>query len=68
MNDLIKALEIMMKHGDVEYPTHCEHDTLYIFPNSMDFTEEELAKLDELGFFPDDIDGNGFMSFKYGSC
>lgn len=66
MEDLIKALQIMLKHGDVTHPTHCEHDELHIYPNSMDFTEVELARLDDLGFFPNGADG--FMSFKYGSC
>ena len=66
MNDLIEALQIMLKFGDVKHPTHCEHDTLYIFPNSMDFTEEEFARLNKLGFHKSD-DG-GFYSFKYGSC
>ena len=67
MNDLIEALQIMMKHGDVDYPTHYEHDTLYIFPNNMDFTEEEFAELEELGFHSDN-ENEGFYSFKYGSC
>lgn len=66
MNDLIEALQIMLKHGDVAHPTHCEHDELHIYPNSMDFTEEELARLEQLGFYIDD--NEGFYSFKYGSC
>lgn len=65
MEDLIKALTIMMKHGDVTYPCYCEHDTLYIYPNTMDFTEEEFATLENLGFYRDE---EGFHSFKYGSC
>ena len=67
MENLIEALQIMLKHGDVTYPTHCMHDELYIYPNSMDFTKEELARLEELGFSPDS-EGSGFYSFKYGSC
>ena len=67
MEDLIKALQIMLKHGDVAYPTHCEHDTLRIFPNDMDFTEEEFTELEELGFHVDE-EQEGFYSFKYGSC
>lgn len=67
MEDLIEALQIMLKHGNVEYPTHCEHDELHVYPNSMDFTEDELARLEELGFHSDD-EGSGFYSFKYGSC
>ena len=66
MNDLIEALKIMLKHGDVKYPTHCSHDELHIYPNSMDFTPDEFKRLDELGFIPDDMDG--FYSFRFGSC
>lgn len=66
MENLIEALQIMLKHGDVAHPTHCEHDELHVYPNSMEFTEEELARLEELGFLPNDMDG--FTSFKYGSC
>lgn len=65
MNDLIDALLIMLKHGDVSHPTHCEHDKLHIYPNSMDFTDEELARLDEIGFYPDDE--HGFYSYRFGS-
>lgn len=65
MKDLIEALTIMLKHGDVYHPTHCEHDTLHVYPNSMEFTEEELARLEELGFYSQD---GGFYSFRYGSC
>jgi len=66
MKDLIEALQIMLKHGDVKHPTHCEHDELFVYPNSMDFTDEEMKRLDELGFFPNDMDG--FSSFRFGSC
>lgn len=66
MENLIKALTIMASKGDVSHPTHCGHDELHVFPKSMDFTEDEFKTLDDLGFFPNDMDG--FMSFKYGSC
>jgi predicted transcriptional regulator len=68
MEDLIKALQIMLKRGNVNYPTHCEHDTLYVYPKDMNFTDEELAELEELGFHPETEYGEGFYSFKYGSC
>ena len=68
MENLIKALQIFLKHGDVAYPTHCEHDVLYIFPQSDDFTDEELAELEKLGFYHNDDAGYGFKSYHYGSC
>ena len=30
MKDLIKALQILLKYGNPDYPTHCEHDVLFI--------------------------------------
>ena len=30
MEDLIKALQILLKYGNPKYPTVCEHDILYI--------------------------------------
>ena len=30
MDDLITALTIFRKYSDTKYPTHCEHDTLYV--------------------------------------
>ncbi|MCP4491251.1 MAG: hypothetical protein GY820_28640 [Gammaproteobacteria bacterium] len=66
MEELIEALRIMMKHGDVFHPTYCTHDELHVYPNCMDFTEEEMTRLEEIGFHPNDMDG--FSSFRYGSC
>ena len=66
MDDLIEALQIMRTKGNVLHPTHCSHDELYVYPRSMDFTADQLSRLDELGFFPNDE--GGFSSFKYGSC
>lgn len=66
MEDLIKALRIMLKHGDNKYPCHCVHDELHVYPNSMDFTEEEIKELEELSFTPNEYDG--FSSFRFGSC
>ena len=30
MKNLIKALQIFLKYGNPKWPTHCEHDNLYI--------------------------------------
>jgi uncharacterized protein (DUF1919 family) len=69
MKDLIEALTILAKYMDLEekWPTHCEHDVLYVCNiNEEDVSEEDMKRLDELGFFPSD-DG-GFMSYRFGSC
>ena len=68
MSKLIEALQIFLKYGNPDYPTHCEHDTLWIVGYTQDdFTEEEIAKLDELGFFWSDED-ESFQSFRFGSA
>ena len=68
MDRLIKALNIFLLYGNPEYPTHCEHDTLYIVgidPNEV--SEEHKKELDELGFFINE-EQDGFCSFHYGSA
>ena len=30
MKDLIEALQIFSKYTDTGWPTHCEHDVMYI--------------------------------------
>jgi len=70
MEELIKALNILLKYGNPKWPTHCEHDALYIVgidPSKV--SGEDTAALDELGFFIDrDNEGGVFMSFKFGSA
>lgn len=69
MDKLIEALQIFLKYDNPTYPTHCEHDELWIVGdfNKDDMEAADVAKLDELGFFWDD-DMDGFKSFKYGSA
>lgn len=72
MINLIAALYIFLRYnpGDVAYPTHCEHDTLYVYPgvSPSDVSEEDLAELAQLGFTPSDEFEDGWVSYKYGSC
>lgn len=65
MNNLIKALQIFAKYGNVDYPTHCEHDKLTVCYSPEDFSEEDIAALDELGFHSD---GESFYSYRFGSA
>lgn len=66
MEDLVKALQIFLKYGNPEYPTHCEHDILYVCGiEPSDVSDEDKASLDKLGFFCDE---EGFKSFRYGSA
>jgi hypothetical protein len=71
MKDLIEALTILAKYlpEDTYAPTHCEHDVLYV--PAVDFNEvsdEDKKRLDELGFSENTEFGDGFMSFRFGSC
>lgn len=70
MEKLIEALQIFLKYGNPDYPTHCEHDVMYIVGiDPDDVSDEDKEKLDELGFFISDESGeNGFQSFRYGSA
>ena len=65
MRDLIEALQIFLKYKNNEWPTHCEHDELFII-GVGEVSEEDAAKLDKLGFFRNDVDG--WSSFKFGSA
>ena len=68
MEDLIKALTIMMKYMDgynLNYPTHCEHDELMVCVDPGKISEEDLTELSKLGFIVGD---ECMISYKYGSC
>jgi len=70
VKNLIKALQILLKYGDPEWPTHCEHDMLTIIGiNPSDVSEKDKKELDDLGFFVGDEYGKEqFHSFKFGSA
>lgn len=68
MKTLIEALNIFLKYGNPDYPTHCEHDCLWICGISPDIvSEEDKIKLDELGFYVDESD-DAFKSCRFGSA
>ena len=68
MEDLIKALQIFLKYGNPEWPTHCEHDIMYVNIDPADVNEEDLKSLEKLGFYPEKYDyGDCFYSYKFGS-
>lgn len=72
MRGLIEAFTIFLKYGEVAYPTHCEHDIMYVYPAEpiSAFTQTDLDRLEELGFTPDSefSEEGAFSSYKYGSC
>lgn len=69
MEDLIKALQIFLKYSTSKYPTHCEHDYLFVDVNPELVSQEDKDELKKLGFFVDtEYGGVGFGSFRFGSC
>jgi len=68
MEDLIKALQIFLKYGNPDYPTHCEHECMWICGLSpADVSAGDKFTLDELGFFVCENDDR-FKSSRYGSA
>lgn len=84
MKDLIEALQILLKYGNPDYPTHCDHDELRICGYEPEkITPEDVKRLKELGFEvviegdlidpeegedSDVHDESMIFSYKYGSC
>lgn len=69
MEGLIEALQIFLKYGNVTFPTHCEHDVLFVYGyDANQMSNEDVARLDELGFSFDYEDQECFYSNHYGSC
>ena len=66
MDELIKALTILRRYGNPDYPTHCEHDQLTVMVDPAAVSPEDLAELERLGFLPGD-EGT-FYSFRFGSA
>ena len=67
MKDLIRALEIFLKYGDAQWPTHCEHDVLYVDIRPEVVSEEDKILLKELSFVVDE-EIDCFRSYRFGSC
>jgi len=68
MNDLIEALQILLKYGNERWPTWCEHDCLNICGiDEKNVSEEDKLKLEELGFLINSEEG-GFFSHRFGSA
>jgi len=70
MEQLIKALQILLKYGNPDCPTHCEHDVMMICGiNPENVSNKDKEELDELGFFVSDRYGKElFCSYKFGSA
>jgi hypothetical protein len=67
MDALIEALTIMRKYANPEFPTNCTHDLLWVDVSPALVSPQDLARLEELWFTPNE-DGIGFSSTFFGSC
>jgi len=68
MENLIAALQIFLKYGNHQFPTHCEHDVMWIIgiePKMV--SEEDTVELKRLGFSIDQSD-DCFKSYYFGSA
>ena len=71
MEDLIEALQILSgqltdDHYFNKYPTNCDHDVLRVCVDYTEIKEEDLKRLEELGFVPDKYTGY-MVSYLFGS-
>ena len=71
MEDLIEALTILSKYLTddyylYKYPTNCDHDVLRVCVNYTEISKQDLERLKELGFVPDESTGY-MISYRYGS-
>lgn len=67
MDDMIEALQIFKKYNNSYAPFNCSHDELWVDVSPDGVSKEDLKRLDELGFFPDEYE-EGFKSYRFGSC
>jgi DNA-binding protein YbaB len=71
MEDLIKALQILLKYGNPKWPTHCEHDIMIINIDPAIVSDEDIKKLEALDVSAEYSSTYGdpcFYSYRYGSC
>lgn len=45
MDDLIEAFKIFRKYSDAKYPTHCEHEELYVCVEHSGVSDKDLKRL-----------------------
>lgn len=67
MDKLIEGLQILNKYDNPKYPTHCEHDVLYICISPEKVSNEDIKKLDKLGIMADNNE-DCFYSYRFGSA
>jgi hypothetical protein len=67
--NLIEALKIFKKYViDNRYYINCSYAVMEICVDYRDVSEEDIKRLQVLGFSTIDEDKYCFQSFKYGKC
>jgi hypothetical protein len=66
-SEIIEAMQIFQKYGEIQYPFHCEHDQLTVAVDPAEVSKKDRERLQELGF-EEDVEEQCFYSFRYGSC
>lgn len=65
---LIAAFRIFQTYNPgARWPTHCEHDVMWVACSPGDVSKEDVALLDALGFHAGPH-MEGFKSYQYGSA
>ena len=71
MHNCLKLAEVMtiaakyLKEDD--FPTHCEHDVMLLYVKPSEVSNEDYARIEELGFFACNV-YDCFKSHKFGSA
>lgn len=65
---IIRAFTIFNKYTDTQWPTHCEHDIMYVCVEPDKVSAEDRAELEGLGFEPDGDNPESFSSYRFGSA
>jgi hypothetical protein len=67
MKDLIKALQILLKYDNPDYPTGCEHDIMRVYVDPDKVSDADKLRLKELSFYVES-EFECFSSSKFGSA
>lgn len=67
MKDLLEAFQIFNKYiSQVEHPTICEHDEMFVMCDPTLVSDADKVRLSELSFTP--TDDFSFSSYRFGSA
>lgn len=66
--ELAEVMTIAAKYlKEDDFPTHCEHDVIWLCVDPSEVSDEDRSRIEELGFFACE-DEDCFKSYKFGSA